>query len=108
MFLNLLSLFQFVLKVLSRQKPQMLQLLLLETSLQVKILAMSQSPSPTKRTKYYQYYKCQILPILQMSNTTNKIIVDKNNKTYDIHKRIYDFIVRVIKLVNSLPKTSSN
>ena len=27
---------------------------------------------------------------------------------YDIHERIYDFIVRVIKLVNSLPKTASN
>jgi four helix bundle protein len=27
---------------------------------------------------------------------------------YDIHERIYDFVVRVIKLVNSLPKTESN
>jgi len=27
---------------------------------------------------------------------------------YDIHERIYDFILRVIKIVNSLPKTSSN
>jgi len=29
-------------------------------------------------------------------------------KQYDIHKRIYDFIVSVIKLVNTLPKTTSN
>ncbi len=50
-----------------------------------------------------------------MSNTTN--ITNTKNTTngssregtkYDIHGRIYDFIVRVIKLVNSLPKTSSN
>jgi len=40
-----------------------------------------------------------------ITNTTNNSI--KNTK-YDIHKRIYDFIVRVIKLTNSLPKTSSN
>lgn len=38
-----------------------------------------------------------------MSNTTNIPI-----KKYDIHDRIYKFIVEVIKLVNSLPKTSSN
>ncbi|MBI2036706.1 four helix bundle protein [Candidatus Microgenomates bacterium] len=37
-----------------------------------------------------------------MSNTTNISI------KYDIHKRIYNFIVSVIKLVNSLPKTTSN
>ncbi len=48
----------------------------------------------------------QILPILQMSNTTNISI--KTNKNYDIHQRIYNFIVRVIKLVNLLPKTPSN
>ena len=30
------------------------------------------------------------------------------NKTYDIHERIYKFIVRVIILVNKLPKTPSN
>jgi len=29
-------------------------------------------------------------------------------KTYDIHERIYKFIVRVIILVNKLPKTPSN
>lgn len=39
-----------------------------------------------------------------MSNTTNNPINDK----YDIHKRIYNFIVRVIKIVNSLPKTQGN
>ena len=38
-----------------------------------------------------------------MSNTTNIPI-----KKYDIHDRIYKFIVEVIKLVNSLPKTESN
>jgi four helix bundle protein len=27
---------------------------------------------------------------------------------YDIHERIYAFVVRVIKLVNTLPKTPSN
>lgn len=49
-----------------------------------------------------------ILPILQMSNTTNISIENGNKKTYDIHKRIYGFIVKVIRLANSLPKTSSN
>ena len=29
-------------------------------------------------------------------------------KTYDIHERIYKFIVRVLILVNKLPKTQSN
>ncbi len=29
-------------------------------------------------------------------------------KTYDIHERIYKFIVRVVILVNELPKTPSN
>lgn len=43
-----------------------------------------------------------------MSNTTNILIMDRNNKSYDIHKRIYNFIIQVIKLVNSLPRTSSN
>ncbi|OGH38080.1 MAG: hypothetical protein A3B44_04280 [Candidatus Levybacteria bacterium RIFCSPLOWO2_01_FULL_38_21] len=37
-------------------------------------------------------------------NTTNVSI----KKTYDIHKRIYEFIIKVIKVVNSLAKTSSN
>lgn len=35
-----------------------------------------------------------------MSNTTNK--------KYDIHQRIYNFIVRVIKLINTLPKNQAN
>lgn len=39
-----------------------------------------------------------------MSNTTN---ISKR-KNYDIHERIYSFIIDVIKLVNSLPKTPSN
>ena len=38
-----------------------------------------------------------------MSNTTNIPI-----KKYDIHDRIYNFIIQVIKLVNSLSKTESN
>ena len=29
-------------------------------------------------------------------------------KDYDIHERIYKFIIRVVKLVNKLPKTPSN
>ncbi len=41
-----------------------------------------------------------------MSNNTDNSIVDKTS--YDIHERIYNFTLRVIKLVNSLPKTSSN
>ncbi len=46
--------------------------------------------------------------MLQMANATNIPIKDKNNKSYDINNRIYNFIVRVIKLTNKLPKTSSN
>lgn len=41
--------------------------------------------------------------ILQMSNTTNISI-----KKYDIHDRIYNFIIEVIKLTGILPKTESN
>jgi four helix bundle protein len=41
-----------------------------------------------------------------MSNMTNKTLTAKPK--FDIHGRIYDFIIRVIKLVNSLPKTDSN
>jgi four helix bundle protein len=37
---------------------------------------------------------------------TNTALPDKPK--YDIHERIYDFVLRVIKLVNSLPKTESN
>jgi four helix bundle protein len=39
------------------------------------------------------------------SNTTNKSI---SKPAYDIHERIYEFIVRVVKMVNTLPKTPSN
>ena len=39
--------------------------------------------------------------ILTISNTTNK-------SKYNIHDRIYQFILPVIKLVNTLPKTQSN
>ena len=38
-----------------------------------------------------------------MPNTTNNRI-----KKYDIHDRIYKFIVEVIKLTNKLPKNESN
>jgi len=34
--------------------------------------------------------------------------IKQNKPKYDIHERIYDFIIRIIKLVNSLPKTDSN
>lgn len=44
----------------------------------------------------------------QITNTTNNLIRDKHGKTYDIHQRIYTFIVRVINLVNILPKTPAN
>ena len=44
------------------------------------------------------------------TNTTNRSIknVNKDATKYDIHERIYEFVVRVVTLVNSLPKTSSN
>ena len=38
-------------------------------------------------------------------------MMDENsvsNSKYDIHERIYRFVLRVIKLVNSLPKNESN
>jgi four helix bundle protein len=41
-----------------------------------------------------------------MSNTTNA--TKNGGNTYDIHDRIYGFILRVIKLSESLPKTASN
>jgi four helix bundle protein len=47
-----------------------------------------------------------ILPMSNTTNTTNRLIIEKPR--YDVHERIYNFIVRVINLVNSLPKTSSN
>ena len=40
------------------------------------------------------------------TNTTNNSITEKPR--YDIHNRIYDFILRTLKLINSLPKTASN
>lgn len=41
------------------------------------------------------------------SNTTNKQSpITKNN--YDIHERIFNFIVRVLNLTKSLPKTTQN
>jgi four helix bundle protein len=41
-----------------------------------------------------------------MTNTADKHV--EINTKYDIHERIYGFILRVIKLVNVLPKISSN
>ena len=41
------------------------------------------------------------------TNTTNTTNISMK-KTYDIHERIYKFIIRVIILVNKLPKTPSN
>jgi four helix bundle protein len=41
-----------------------------------------------------------------MTNTTNNSI--KSTSNYDIHDRIFGFVVRVIKLVNSLPKNEAN
>lgn len=32
----------------------------------------------------------------------------KNVKKYDIHERIFDFVIRVINLTKSLPKTQQN
>ena len=41
-----------------------------------------------------------------MVNTTNNSINEEPK--YDIHKRIYNFVVRVIKFVNVLPKNDTN
>jgi four helix bundle protein len=41
-----------------------------------------------------------------MPNMTNKTLTIKPK--FDIHGRIYDLIVRVIKFTNTLPKTDSN
>lgn len=41
------------------------------------------------------------------TNTTNEQL-PKNNKEYDIHKRIFSFVVRVLHLTKSLPKTQQN
>lgn len=44
-----------------------------------------------------------------MINTTNVTNTTNNSiKKYDIHERIYQFIISVIKLVNSLSRTPSN
>jgi four helix bundle protein len=43
-----------------------------------------------------------------MSNTTNSSIENSRKTNYDIHKRIYKYIVEVIRLTNSLPITNSN
>ena len=40
------------------------------------------------------------------TNTTNNSITEKPK--YDIHERIYNFILRTLKLIYSLPKTASN
>lgn len=40
-----------------------------------------------------------------MNTTNNSTISDSK---YDIHDRIYAFIIRVIKLINSLPNSYSN
>lgn len=32
----------------------------------------------------------------------------KKNNNYDIHQRIYDFVIRVLKLIKTLPKTPEN
>ena len=41
------------------------------------------------------------------TNTTNEQLTT-NKKVFDIHKRIFDFVVRVLNLVKSLPKTQQN
>ena len=41
-----------------------------------------------------------------MTNNTKDSITSSDH--YAIHQRIYEFVVRVVKLVNSLPKTESN
>lgn len=38
----------------------------------------------------------------------NKELKISNKKTFDIHKRIYDFVIRVVNLTKSLPKTPQN
>lgn len=43
-----------------------------------------------------------------MTNITNTTNPSNKEKRFDIHDRIYAFIIRVIKLTNSLPKTPSN
>jgi four helix bundle protein len=48
---------------------------------------------------------------MNTTNTTNTTNIKNRlvgKSKYDIHERIYKFILRVIKVVNSLPKTASN
>lgn len=46
---------------------------------------------------------------MNTNNTTNAANTTNNSiKTYDIHERIYSFIVEVIILTNKLPKSASN
>src|SRR3990167_1628009 len=46
------------------------------------------------------------------SNTTNSNITNiqfpTNKKEFDIHKRIFNFVIRVLNLTKTLPKTSQN
>lgn len=48
--------------------------------------------------------------IIQLSNTTNQPIneIMKNEKIYDIHERIYQWVIRVIKFTQKLSRTSQN
>lgn len=41
------------------------------------------------------------------TNTTNKQL-PSNKKEFDIHKRIFSFVIRVLNLSKSLPKTQQN
>jgi four helix bundle protein len=43
-----------------------------------------------------------------MSNTTNILINNQKARKYDIHERIYKFVINVIMMTNILPKTSTN
>jgi len=41
------------------------------------------------------------------TNTTNKQLTT-NKKVFDIHKRIFNFVIRVLNLIKLLPKTQQN
>ncbi len=43
-----------------------------------------------------------------MTNSNSNDQGSKVQKEYDIHKRIFNFVVEVLKLLNLLPKTSQN
>ncbi|AKG53028.1 hypothetical protein DGWBC_0341 [Dehalogenimonas sp. WBC-2] len=46
---------------------------------------------------------------MNSTNTTNPVDTPVSQKTkYDIHERIFNFVVRVIRVVNSLPKNQAN